>query len=375
MPEPRVLSQRTLNRALLERQWLLDRRAHTTTATVDALEHLIGLQAQAPLAPYVALWSRLERFEPRDLAALLLERRAIRTWVMRATIHLVTADDALRLWPLMHPAIAAAWRGTQFARDVDGIDLAELLELGGTLVAARPRTRAELAPILAERFPGPPPDSLVYSVSYNLPVLQPTPRGVWGMTGPASITAIETWLGRSIEARPSIDGVVLRYLAAFGPATVADMQLWSRLTGLRPAFERLRPRLVTYRDERGRELFDVPDAPLPDPDTPAPVRFLPEYDNVLLSHADRTRIIPPGRKIPLAPGNGARMGTILLNGLLAGEWRLERERDTGRATLLVEPYEAVETATAEAVEPEGLELLRLIAPDGEHRIEVREPIG
>ena len=369
-----MLTDRILNRTLLARQWLLERRPSDLASTADAIEHLVGLQAQAPLAPYVGLWSRLEGFDPNDLSTLLLERRAVRTWVMRATIHLVTAEDALRLWPLMHPAIAAAWRGTQFARDVESIDIAELLELGRTLVEARPRTRAELAPILAERFPGPPADSLVYSVSYNVPVLQPTPRGVWGTTGPASIAATETWLGRPFE-EPRIEDLVFRYLAAFGPATVADMQLWSRLTGLRPVFERLRLDLVVERDERGRELFDIPDTPVVHPDTPAPVRFLPEYDNVLLSHADRSRIIPPGRQIPLAPGNGARMGTILLDGMLAGEWRIVRERGSSRATLLVEPYEPVDATMRNAIEPEGLDLLRLIAPDLEHGVHVREPIS
>jgi hypothetical protein len=377
MAEPSVLSGRQLNRALLERQWLLERRPRATTTPADALEHLVGVQAQAPLAPYVGLWSRLETFDPGELAVLLVERRAIRTWVMRATIHLVTADDAVRLWPLMHPAVVAAWRGTQFARDVEGVDLDRVLELARRLLDERPLTRAELAPVLARRFPGPPPDSLVYSVSYNLPVLQPTPRGVWGATGPAALTTIETWLDRPFDDRASIDDVVLRYLAAFGPATVGDMALWSRLTGLRPAFERLRPRLATYRDERGRELFDLPDAPLPDPDTSAPVRFLPEYDNVLLSHADRARIIPPGRKIPLAPGNGARLGTILLDGMLAGEWHLagDRDRDARTASLVVEPYATVDDATRHEIEAEGLDLLGLIAPGREHDIDVQEPSG
>jgi hypothetical protein len=369
-----VLTNRALNRALLARQWLLERQPSDVT-TATAIEHLVGLQAQAPLSPYVGLWSRLDGFDPQDLATLLLERRAVRTWVMRATIHLLTADDVLRLWPLTHPAVAGAWRSTHFARDVDGVELSKILELGRTLVEARPRTRAELAPLLAERFPGPPPDSLVYSVSYNLPMVQPTPRGVWGSTGPASLTTIEAWLGRSFDERPSIDDLVLRYLAAFGPATVADMQAWSRLTGLRPAFDRLRPRLATYRDDRDRELFDLADAPLPDPDTPAPVRFLPEYDNALLGHADRTRIIPKGRRIPLPPGDGARLGTILLDGMLAGEWHLERERDGARATIVVEPHEPVDIATRQAIEAEGLDLLALIAHDREPAIEVREPIG
>ena len=134
-----MLTDRILNRTLLARQWLLERRPSDLASTADAIEHLVGLQAQAPLAPYVGLWSRLEGFDPNDLSTLLLERRAVRTWVMRATIHLVTAEDALRLWPLMHPAIAAAWRGTQFARDVESIDIAELLELGRTLEEPLPR--------------------------------------------------------------------------------------------------------------------------------------------------------------------------------------------------------------------------------------------
>jgi len=374
MPEPPVLGQRTLNRALLARQWLLDRQPRGTS-TADAIEHLVGLQAQAPLSPYVGLWSRLDAFDPGDLATLLLERRAVRTWVMRATIHLLTADDVLWMWPLTHPAVAGAWRSSQFARGLDPVQLEEILELGRTLVEKRPRTRAELALLLAERFPGAPPDSLVYSVSYNVPVLQPTPRGVWDSTGPASLTTIDAWLGRPFDEQAPIDDLVLRYLAAFGPATVADMQAWSRLTGLRPAFERLRGRLTTYRDERGRELFDLPDAPLPDPKTPAPVRFLPEYDNALLGHADRTRIIPKGRRIPLPPGDGARLGTILLDGMLAGEWHLERERDGARATIVVEPYERVDAGTRRAIEAEGLELLGLIAPDREPAIDVREPNG
>jgi len=374
MSDPPVLDQRTLNRALLARQWLLERQPRGTS-TADAIEHLVGLQAQAPLSPYVGLWSRLDAFDPGDLATLLLERRAVRTWVMRATIHLLTADDVLWLWPLTHAAVSGAWRSSQFARDVEGERLDEVLELGRRLVEERPHTRAELAPLLAERFPGPPPDSLVYSVSYNLPVLQPTPRGVWGSTGPASLTSIEAWLGRSFDELASVDDLVPRYLAAFGPATVADMQAWSRLTGLRPAFERLRDRLTTYGDELGRELFDVPDGPLPDPETPAPVRFLPEYDNALLGHADRTRIIPKGRRIPLPPGDGARLGTILLDGMLAGEWHLERERDGARATIVVEPYERVDAAGRRAIEAEALELLGLIAPDHEPAIAVREPNG
>ncbi len=171
---------------------------------------------------------------------------------------------------------------------------------------------------------------MAYAVTAHLPLVQVPPRGVWGRGGPVAWTSMEHWLGGQIDERPDAGRWIIRYLAAFGPATVADIQAWSGVTGLRPAVEALRPELVTVRDHDGRELFDLPDAPRPDPDTPAPPRFLPEYDNVLLGHADRSRIIPPGRSIPLPPGNGASLGTILVDGMYAGTWRIarvERPRD------------------------------------------------
>jgi hypothetical protein len=369
VPTP-VLSQRALNRALLARQWLLGRREATAEAAID---HLVGMQAQAPLSPYVGLWSRLTDFDPVELAALLVEHRAVRTWAMRSTIHLVTSADVRTLWPIMHPAVERAWRGTHFARDVAAVQLAEILAMGQQHLEERPRTRAELAPILAERWPGIPPDSLVYALSYNLPVVQVPPRGVWGRGGPSAITTIDAWLGPVTDPTPDIDTVVVRYLAAYGPASVMDCQAWSGLTKLKSVFERLRPWLEAFRDERGRELFDVPDGPRPAEDTPAPIRFLPEYDNVLLGHADRSRIIPPGRRIPLPPGEGASRGTILVDGMFAGEWRIERSRDKTSATLVVEPFEAVAPADVDAIEAEGLELLRFVAPGLRAAVNVSAP--
>jgi hypothetical protein len=367
-----VLSHRALNRALLARQSLLDRspmRAET------AIEHLVGLQAQAPLAPYVGLWSRLGGFATDDLAAALLDRRAVRASLMRVTIHLVTAQDGLLLRSLLGPVMERGWRGSTFSRDLAGIDLDALLAVGRALIDERPRTRAELAPLLSERWPDRPPNSLVYAITYLLPVVQVPPRGVWGTAGPPAWTTMEAWLGEPLDPAPSKAAVVRRYLGAFGPATVADAAAWSGLAGLRPAFEAMRGELLVVRDEAGRELFDVPDGPRPDPDTAAAPRFLPEYDNVLIGHADRSRVIPPGRRIPLPPGDGATRGTVLIDGMFAGLWRLDRPRDGSAATLVVEPFAPIPAADRHALEAEGVALVEFIAAGREPTIDVREPIG
>jgi len=365
-----MLGPRALNRALLARQMLLGRDRMTALAAVG---HLVGMQAQAPLAPYVGLWSRLSHFRPETLAAAIVERRAVRTSLMRATIHLVTADDALRLRPLVAPVLERGFRTSPFGRRVEGIDLAEVMAAGRDLLETHPMTSPDLARRLAERWPEIDRESLVFAIGYLVPLVHVPPRGVWGETGPVARTTLESWLGRPLDTDPSIDDLVIRYLAAFGPATVMDIQAWSGLTRLRVVVERLRPRLATFRDEDRRELFDLPDAPRPDPGTPAPPRFLPEYDNVLIGHADRSRIIPAGRRIPLPPGNGATRGTVLLDGMFAGEWRIATERQ--HATLEIEPFEAMPAAELSALLEEGMRLLAFAAADMEVRIVVREPIG
>ena len=310
-----MLGPRALNRALLARQSLLERRSMTAIA---AIEHLVGLQAQAPLAPYVALWSRLVDFDPADLSKAIIERRAVRTSFMRATIHLVSARDALCLWPIVQPVLERGFRSSVFGRNARGVDLAEVLAAGRALLEERPRTSPQLRSLLVARWPDIPPDSLTFAVGYLVPLVHVPPRGGWGTTGPIARTTTEGWLGRPLERDPAPDAMVLRYLGAFGPASVMDVQAWSGLTRLREVVERLRPGLRTFRDARGRELFDLPDAPRPDPETPAPPRFLPEYDNILLGHADRTRIIPSGR------GDPAGAGKRRDDGLDPARWHLRR---------------------------------------------------
>lgn len=317
-----VLDQRALSRATLARQLLLDR---APLSPLDAVGQLVGLQAQVPRDPYVALWSRLDGFRAEELSTLLEERQVVRTVAMRATIHLLTSDDALAIRPLVQPVLDAELvRHPESGPRLRDVDVGPALAAAQELLGERPLTPTELRAALAERFPELDAPAAAYACRCLLALVQVPPRGLWRQSGTVRLATLETWVERALDAAPSLDRLVLRYLAAFGPATVADVATWSRLTRLRPVLERLRPGLATFRDERGRELFDLPDAPRPDASVPAPVRFLPEYDNVLLSHADRSRIVPASLREGLAGRiEGLNHGAVLVNGFLAGMWRLE----------------------------------------------------
>ncbi len=308
------LTPRALNRALLARQLLLER---APLAAGDAIGHLVGIQAQQPLSPYVGLWTRLANFRPEELATLIQERKVVRLALMRATIHSVTAEDCLGLRPLVQPVIERAQQGNH-GKFLVGLDQRAVAEAGRALVDKEPRTFAGLGAALAERWPGHDPQALAMAVRAYVALVQPPPRGLWGRSGAARHTSAEHWLGRPLAAAPLSD-VIRRYLGAFGPASVRDVQTWSGLARLAPAVEALRPELVTFEDEHGVELFDLPDAPRPDPETPAPPRFLPEYDNALLSHADRTRIVTreQGRRI-------FTRGALLVDGFARGAWRIRK---------------------------------------------------
>ena len=360
-----VLSQRQLNRATLARQLLLER---SRVSAADTIELLVGMQAQVPRDPYTGLWSRLEGFRPEHLADLIANRRAVRASLMRATIHLSTARDCLLLRPLMQPVSERTFRsGSPFGKRLPDVDLDELTRVGRALVEEQPRTRAELRVLLGERWPDRDADAMAYAISYLVPMVQVTPRGLWETSGQARWTTIESWLNRPLVAEPRIDDLVLRYLGAFGPASPGDMQTWSGLARLREAFERLRPDLRVFRSESGKELFDLPDAPRPDPDTPAPTRFLPEYDNVLLSHADRSRMGSDEHRARLAADWVVGTGGVLVDGFVRATWRIERAN--GSVILQVRPVVKLTRKEAGAVREEGARLLDFVAGDaGNHDV-------
>jgi Winged helix DNA-binding domain len=241
------------------------------------------------------------------------------------------------------------------------VDTGELAAAGRVLVEDKPRTFSELGTLLSAQWPDHPPAALAQGVRALVPLVQVPPRAVWGLAGQAAHTSAESWLGRDLEAGPRLDDLVVRYLAAFGPATVMDMQAWSGLTRLREAVDRLRPGLRTFRDEQGAELFDLPDAPRPGPDVPAPVRLVAEFDNLILSHADRGRIISEPNRQRMFTRNGIFPGTVLVDGFVAGMWRLARSR--GGAALVIEMFEPAGDRDRDAIVAEGGHLLAFAAPD------------
>lgn len=358
-----TLTLRALNRATLSRQWLLERRR---SSALDAIHHLVGMQSQAPLAPYTGLWTRLEGFQPAELVDLMHSRAVVRLSLMRGTIHLVTADDALGIHPLMEEAHRRVLASNQTVASLRAsIDLEVLAAAGHRHLSATPMSGEELGAALAPEFAPHSPAVLARAVRDLLAGVQVPPRGIWGEGGKPVTTTAEAWLGRPREAYP-IDSLVLRYLQAFGPASVLDMQAWSGLTRVGEVFERLRPQLRSYKFEpTGRELFDVESIELPDPDTPAPVRFIAEYDNLLIGHADRTRVLSDDHRRQVFTNNGIVKGTVLHDGFVAATWKVTTTRETARLT--IQPLEVIpKTAHAEIL-AEAHRLLDFHAPDAGSR--------
>jgi hypothetical protein len=328
------------------------------------------MQAQTPDAPYYALWTRLRDFRPQALAALIEGRRAVRLALMRSTIHLVSARDCLALRPALQPVQERSLMiGSPYGRRLAGLDLPAMLAAARALVEEKTLTVAELGAALARRFPGRDAQSMAYGARNFLPLVQVPPRGVWGKGGLARCTTAESWLGRPLATARSPAPMLLRYLRAFGPASVRDMQLWSGLQNLGEIVDGLRRRLRVFRDGRGVELYDLPRAPRPDGDTPAPPRFLPDYDNVFLGHADRARIVDEDLRKRHRSGVDMRNAPFLVDGFIAGTWRLTRTKR--RATLVIKPLAKVRKAELTALAAEGERLLQFAAPDAAHDVRVQ----
>jgi hypothetical protein len=323
----------------------------------------VAIQAQVANPAYLGLWTRLEGFATDDLTALMQARQVVRTTFVRATLHLVEVTDFLRLRLLLAPATERAMRGFMGQR-IAGLDGARLAEVTREILRAAPQTYGKIGELLEPHFPGYDAATLAYSAyRHHLPVVQVPPAGTWnGRAADAVYLPAEDHLGRPLEAGAEPAELVRRYLAAFGPATAADVQRWSGLTGLSAVLRALRPELAVLSTVDGTELYDLPDAPRPPGDTPAPVRFVPDYDNLILGHADRRRVIADEhRKRVFVAGGGRVLGTVLVDGFVAGTWKIDRTRKTA-STLVVTPFAALRKADRAALEAEGATLLAFAAP-------------
>jgi hypothetical protein len=347
-----LLSNRELNRALLARQMLLSR---VKLPVLEAVERLGGMQAQFPHAPYYGLWSRIEDFRQDALSDLLRNRQVVRMALMRSTLHLVSARDALWLRPLLQPVMERSLKGA-FGKQLIGIDQEALAAAGRALVEMRPMTFNELGMQLREQWTGLDPEAAAAVVRNKVPLVQTPPRGVWGESGQSVHTSVAAWLGQPLSASPEPEWLVWKYLAAFGPATVKDIQVWSGLTRMDAIIRKLRPELIAFRNERGEELFDLADAPRPDSGTPCEPRFLGEFDNMLLSYADRSRILDEAYRRRVFTSNGIIRATFLIDGFVAGTWKLSS--GSKGDVLHIEPFRELTRQALSALAEEGARMLR-----------------
>jgi len=357
---PDVLTLKALNRATLARQLLLRRE---TLPVQDAIARLAGLQAQVAKPPFLGLWTRLEGFRREDLLDLLKNREVVRGTAMRATLHLLTASDYLAFRPVLQPMLSAGMASVLRERGAV-LDVPALVAAATPFFEETPRTFTELRAHLMERHPDGDERAMGYAVRTHLPLVMVPNDSPWGFPADADFTTAESWLGKAIALPPegaNATDLVRRYLAAFGPATVTDAQTWSGLKGLKATFEAMRDELVTFRDERKREVFDLPDAPRPAEETEAPVRFLPEYDNLVLAHADRSRIISEQDRRRIVTANLKVHATFLVDGRVAGIWKVVRKRQV--ATLVLEPFETLAAPVRDALAEEGLRSLQFAEED------------
>ena len=315
----RVLSRRALNRALLARQLLLER---SELGLTRALERVAGLQTQYAPSAYIGLWSRLADFSRPDLTRALEQRRAVQATLMRSTIHVVSARDFWLLSAAVRRARREWWHPIARSRGLDAAAMDDVAALVRAALAGGPRRRADLVDVLT----GAGHDKQLWeAVGLWLDLVRVPPSGTWERRRADRYGLAEDWVDPvSATEEEGLEHLITRYLRGFGPAALADVASWAgvHVGLLEPVVERLR--LRRFRDEEGGELLDVPRAPLPDPDTPAPVRFLPTWDATLLVHARRTGILPEEyRTLVFSNRNPHSTPTFLVDGSVAGAWRYE----------------------------------------------------
>ena len=351
-----TLTLRELNRATLARQLLLERSSLPVPA---AIERLVGLQAQQALPPYVGLWTRLHDFQRDDLAKLIEDRTVIKATLMRSTLHLFTAQDYRLLRATLQPVLTNALEAVLRDR-AKGLDIQKLVTLAREYIAETPRTFAEITAYFGELMADADPGAVRYGIRTHLPLIQVPVSSRWSYPGNPKFTLAEEWLGQTIPTEEDLRTLIRRYLAAFGPARVTDIQTWSGLGKLKETVEQLRPELATYRDEQGVELFDLPEMELPPADTPAPERFLPEFDNLLLSHANRTRVVADAYRSKVYLPGLRVAATFLVDGFVRGAWKVEKAK--GVVSLVMDPFEPLTPYNRQALTDEGEKLVRFVAP-------------
>ncbi|ADB35730.1 conserved hypothetical protein [Kribbella flavida DSM 17836] len=348
------LSARAVNRATVARQLLLER---ADVGPVEAVRRLAGMQGQEPKHPYVGLWTRLSSFTDGDLTAAAAGREVVRATLYRGTLHLVTSDDYLRFRTTLGPVLEA---GLRMLKDrAEGLEPAKVIAAAEKLLAKEPLTFTEIRDALQQQFPAVNDRALGFCTRMMVPLVVHPAATRWGWTANPRFTPAERWVRGRLHPHAVPEELVVRYLEAFGPATPADFQTWSGLPGAKPVFEALE--LERFEDETGRTLYDVPEGPRPDPETPAPVRFLPEFDNLLLAYAQRERVIADAYRPAVFTKNLRVKATYLVDGTVAGLWTVEKKR--GVATLTIAPFGRTLKRTAAELEREGSGLLHFLEPD------------
>jgi hypothetical protein len=346
LAEDRVLSLRELNRALLGRQLLLER---ARLPVARAVERLCALQAQYSPSPYIALWSRIADFRKEQLTRALERKEVVRATLMRITLHVVGARD--------YPYFAAVWMpATQEATPRVTAETIAGLSRIVQAAAAKPVTHAKIEALAAAQMGG------RWRTRCLAPLVHLPPSGTWRFHGRPQLQVMYQWLGVELPSREDgAERLVRSYLAAFGPATQSDLLRFvgMRVGDVRPGLERLE--LRRFRDESGRVLLDLPRAPLPDPETPAPIRFLPKWDHALLAYEDRTRILPKELQATVIRKNGDVLPTFLVDGVVSGMWSVERAKD--KATLRLEPFAPLPREVRAELAAEGERLVRWIEDD------------